>query len=419
MRSYNFYKWRIWSILTLSFVMALFHRCAIGAISSDISSSLNLNASQLANLVSVTFYTYALMQIPAGLLLDSFGYKHISYLGILFTGIGSILLGISHTIYIAYFSRFLIGAGTSVIFISVLKSQKIWFTTKQFTKASGLLSFIGNIGGVIATFPLAFLVSKLGWRISMIFMGVLCLILFVIIFIFVKDSPLDYGHAPRGTIIDDKRPKVLVSLKTVLKKPATWRNFLVLFTTVGCSTTLTGLWGVNYLVNVYKVSTIKSSVYISFIIYGLVIGSLCIDFISKLFKDNLMLIPRYSCITLTLIWGYILFIAHGTPPLFILAVLFFIIGFVSTAHIVAFTDINIRSSSENSGLASSIVNSGEFVGSSFISLLIGFLLDLHWDGALLNGIRQYTPYNFRNCFIIFFIISLLGIFTTFIKDSSK
>ena len=43
--------------------------------------------------------------------------------------------------------RLLVGLGTSVIFISVLKAQSIWFNKREFTKASGLLSFIGNMGG--------------------------------------------------------------------------------------------------------------------------------------------------------------------------------------------------------------------------------------------------------------------------------
>ena len=66
--NYNFYKWRVWSILAISFVMSLFHRGAIGVISGDLSRDLGLTATELGNVASITFYTYAFMQIPAGLL---------------------------------------------------------------------------------------------------------------------------------------------------------------------------------------------------------------------------------------------------------------------------------------------------------------------------------------------------------------
>ena len=120
MKSYNFYKWRIWIILTFSFVLSLFHRGSMGVISSPMSADLNATATQVSNIASVTFYTYALMQIPAGLLLDLYGYRKISGLGVLLTGIGSILLGITPSISLAYMGRLLVGLGTSVIFISVL-----------------------------------------------------------------------------------------------------------------------------------------------------------------------------------------------------------------------------------------------------------------------------------------------------------
>ncbi len=168
MKSYSFYKWRIWSLLTFSFVLSLFHRGAMGVISPFLATDLNATATQISNIASVTFYSYALMQIPAGLLLDRYGYQIISALGILITGIGSILLGLTPYLTLAFWGRLFVGLGTSVIFISVLKAQSIWFSPKEFTKASGLLSFIGNMGGMLATFPLALLVGWIGWRFSMI-----------------------------------------------------------------------------------------------------------------------------------------------------------------------------------------------------------------------------------------------------------
>ena len=124
-KTYNFYKWRIWTILSLSFVMSLFHRSALGVVSEELSKTLNLSAAQIGNIASVTFYSYAIMQIPAGILLDVFGYKKISYLGVITTGVGSMLLGASSNVWLAYGARLLVGVGTSVIFISVLKAQAI------------------------------------------------------------------------------------------------------------------------------------------------------------------------------------------------------------------------------------------------------------------------------------------------------
>lgn len=422
MKTYDFYKWRIWIILAFSFVMALFHRSALGAISSDVSKDLGLAASQLSNLASLTFYTYAMMQIPSGILLDRFGYKLMSMFGMLATGIGSILFAFANHIAFAYAGRFLIGLGTSVIFISILKAQQIWFTKEEFTKASGLLSFIGNIGGVVATFPLALLAVMMGWRSSMVFMGLLCIIISCLIFFFTASHPKDYGLIPPSSdqaTQDKSSTSLLKSLKEVIMSPHTWRNFFVLFTIVSCTTTLTGLWGIRYLETVYEMSSTKASFYIAFIIYGLVIGSLSVNKIASLCGDKLYLYPRISCSVMALFWFYILVFAKGKPSLIILVIVFFMMGFVAMSHILAFTDINQHVSSENNGLASSVINSGEFLGSSLLSLIIGTILDLTWSGEAINGVRFYSPNSYTLAFSIFLIISLLGIATGFIGVSKK
>lgn len=419
MKTYNYYKWRIWIILAFSFVMALFHRSALGAISSDVSNSLGLTALELSNLASITFYTYAMMQIPAGILLDKLGYKKTSTWGMIFTGLGSILFGFTNHLFVAYLSRIFIGLGSSVIFISILKAQQIWFTKEDFTKASGLLSFIGNIGGIVATFPLAMLALLMGWRSSMVLMGVLCLVCALFIHCFTGSSPTDYGFESKGHIPCTSTVSLWVSIKHVLTTPHTWRNFFILFTIVGCTTTLTGLWGIRYLEAVYDMKSTQASFYIAFIIYGLVAGSLCVNKVASLFHGKLYLYPRISCILIASIWGYILFIAEGKPPLSILVILFFIMGFLAMSHILAFTDITDYVSSHNSGLASSIVNSGEFLGSSVIAMCIGTTLDTVWKGTVIDGIRFYDPSSYTMAFSIFFIISLLGVITSFIGTNPK
>lgn len=416
-KSFEFYKWRIWFILAAAFVMALFHRMASGVVAEELTRDLGLTASQLGNIASITYYTYAFMQIPAGMLLDSIGPKKVSALGMIFTSLGSVVFGLAPNVYIAYLGRFFVGLGTSVIFISVLKAQSNWFTLKEFSKASGRLSFIGNLGGVLATFPLAALVLKVGWRGSFYIMSLICLIIGGLIWKYVKDTPSDLGFEDISKEKSSVKVNIKDALLSVVKDSVTWRNFLLLFSLVGCTTTFTGLWGVTYLTSVYGLSKSNAAFYISFVIYGFVVGSLFIGRASKIFKENLMMYPRIASCTITLIWFYILIIAQGKPPLFILPVLFFIMGALAMSHILCFTDIkeNIRES--YSGIATSIVNSGEFIGSSIISIFIGVMLDAKWQGAMIDGSKAYGLIEYKLAFLLFLAISIIGILASFIKTS--
>lgn len=419
MKSYNFYKWRIWIILAFSFVLSLFHRGAMGVISSSMSVDLNASASEISNIASVTFYTYAFMQIPAGVLLDRYGYRKISCIGMLLTGLGSILLGITPSTALAYIGRLFVGLGTSVIFISILKAQSIWFSKREFTKASGLLSFIGNIGGVLATFPLAFLVAYIGWRFSMIGMGVICVLLFGLIFLYVKNHPNEYGYEAQGDSKKSEKINLKQSFKTVIFNASIWRNFFALFTLVGCTTAFSGVWGVNYLTTVYQITETKASFYISFILIGLIIGSLCINKVLTWFNHQIVLCQRTASVLMTICWVYFLIIEKGKPNLSLLPILLFLMGFLATTHILSFTDITHYCKSNNSGLASSFINAGEFIASSVITLFIGTFLDLTYTGPMINGVRYYSSNQYQTCFFIFLFISALGILTSFIKTKQE
>ena len=419
MKSYSFYKWRIWSLLTFSFVLSLFHRGAMGVISPFLATDLNATATQISNIASVTFYSYALMQIPAGLLLDRYGYQIISALGILITGIGSILLGLTPYLTLAFWGRLFVGLGTSVIFISVLKAQSIWFSPKEFTKASGLLSFIGNMGGMLATFPLALLVGWIGWRFSMIGMGLVCLMISTLIFIYVKNSPEEYGYQAEGYKLEPLKIQLLSSLKEVLTNSAVWRNFFALFTLVGCTTAFSGVWGINYLTTMYSLTETQASFYISFILIGLIIGSLCINKIVSLFHHQISKCQGAASLVMTGCWIYFVLIAKGKPPLFLLPFIFFVMGFLASAHILSFTDVAHHCDTQNGGLASSLVNSGEFIASSLITLMIGFTLDLTFTGTVVDQVRHYSPAQYQQCFLIFLIISCLGVITSQMGQKRK
>ncbi len=419
MKNYNFYKWRIWIILAFSFILSLFHRGAMGVISPSMSIDLKASASEMSNIASVTFYTYALMQIPAGLLLDRYGYRKMSWIGMLLTGLGSILLGMTPSIALAYIGRLFVGLGTSVIFISILKAQSLWFNKHEFTKASGLLSFIGNIGGVLATFPLAFLVAAIGWRFSMIGMGVICLLLFGLIIVYVKNHPNEYGYEAQGDSKKSEKMNLKQSLKTVMFNASIWRNFFSLFTLVGCTTAFSGVFGVNYLTTVYQLTETKASFYISFILVGLMIGSLCINKILTWFDHQIVLCQRTSSILMTLCWVYFLIIEKGKPNLSLLPILLFTMGFLATTHILSFTDITHYCTSNNNGLASSFINAGEFIASSVITLFIGTFLDLTYTGSMLNGVRDYSSQQYQTCFFIFLFISALGVLTSFIHTKQE
>ncbi|MTI66307.1 MAG: MFS transporter [Firmicutes bacterium] len=417
MKKYNIHRFSIWGILVLAFVTVFFHRLSIGAVADDISRDLSLSGKALGNLTSMNFYAYALMQIPVGLMVDTIGVRKICTIGTLISAIGSILFGLSDTLILAYISRFMVGIGTSVIIVSILKIQTRWFNPKKYSTLSGLTSFFGNMGAFMATVPLTYLAVSIGWRNTFFSLGFISLIIALGIFLIVKDTPEELGY--ESVLKSKSNRNIKEGFFSVVKNKYTWPNFMLIGSLVGSTTAILGLWGIPYMVHVYGISKQQASGYLSFLSIGFIVGAPMVGKLSEVLKGEIKKILYTTTTLFTLVWIYIVFIFDSKPPIRHLPILFFIIGLCVITHILVFTNVKEVNDIEFSAIASSIVNVGEFVGSSLVSLGIGIILDKGWSGKIINGARIYNLKDYNKAFIIIIIMGLISIISTYSLRDSK
>lgn len=404
-------KWYVWGILVIAFIFVFFHRLAISVMAEDLTRDLGLNGALLGNLTAMNYYAYALMQIPVGILVDIVGVRKICTWGTLLSGLGSIMFGMATNLHIAYISRFLVGIGTSVIIISILKVQALWFRKEQYSTLSGLTSFFGNMGAFLATFPLAFLVLSIGWRNSFYAIGVVSMLIGIGIWVIVKDHPQQ--ELTKGKNL---RSDIIPGIKSVVINPATWPSFIIMFTMVGGTTAIIGLWGMPYLMQVYEISKSQAAGYLSFVSVGFMLGAPLVGKLSDYLKGEIKKILLVATLCYTGIWGvFVLF--EGKPPLALIPVLFYFIGFSTVSHILVFTNVKNVNDSRFAGSAAAVINVGEFIGGSALSFFIGFLLDRGWNGVAIDGIKIYNHLQYRSIFMIIMAIGVLSILSAYaIKD---
>ena len=48
-----------------------------------------------------------------------------------------------------------------------------------------------------------------------------------------------------------------------------------------------------------------------------------------------------------------------------------------------------------SGMSTSVTNMGGFLGGALMQPLVGWVMDLRWNGAMADGVRIYAPDDFR------------------------
>ena len=67
------YRWLIFALLALGYMLVFFHRICPAVLAVDLMHDLKAGGALTGLLGAVYFYPYAVMQLPAGLLSDSWG----------------------------------------------------------------------------------------------------------------------------------------------------------------------------------------------------------------------------------------------------------------------------------------------------------------------------------------------------------
>ena len=187
------YRYLIFAILGAAYILVFFHRLAPAVVAVDMMTDLKTGGALMGILASAYFYPYALMQIPAGLLSDSWGPRRSILLFFIIGALGSVALGFVQSVGMAIAARVVVGLGVAMVFIPTLKILTHWFERDQFVRMSGLLMSLGGVGAYTASTPLALLSDAITWRGSMIAIGALTLIVSVLVWLLVRDTPEQAG----------------------------------------------------------------------------------------------------------------------------------------------------------------------------------------------------------------------------------
>jgi MFS family permease len=99
---------------------------------SELMRSFGIGAKDLGTLSAFYFYAYVVMQIPTGVLVDSWGARKLLIAGSISAAAGTLLFGVTENYAVACLGRAIIGGATAVGWIVLLKLATHWFPSRRF-----------------------------------------------------------------------------------------------------------------------------------------------------------------------------------------------------------------------------------------------------------------------------------------------
>jgi MFS family permease len=324
------YRYLVCLVVFSGFFLSIFHRFAPAAIAVDLQKSFDASGALLGILGSAYFYPYALMQLPSGILADSWGpRKSISFFFII-AAAGSILMGLSPNIGVAVLGRVLVGFGVSTLFVSNFKLLSEWFNPREFAIMGGLFIAVAGLGSFASTVPLAWLSSLIGWRQSLIIVGFVTLAIGGVIYLVVRDRPAEKdGQGSLTAVPSGERPtavheSILGSLRQIFASKQFWPVPVWAFFSAGIFFSLAALWGGPYLIHVYGLTRTEAGGVLSMFAVGLIAGGPVQGVSANRFGRKPVLVSGSFILLLILC---VFFVFTDRLPLYLLYLLFFGIAF--------------------------------------------------------------------------------------------
>ena len=375
-------------VAVAAYLLSFFHRVAPAAISGDLQVTFAIGGAQLGTLAATYFYVYTLMQIPTGVLADTLGPRRILFWGGLVAGAGAILFGLAPSFELAFAGRTLVGLGVSVTFIAMLKLLALGFDERRFATLTGLCMLIGNLGSILAGAPLAWATQAAGWRQVFVIVGLLSVALAFASRVWVIETPA--GKVDRAAWI--------AGLLSVLKNRSTWPGFFANAGLSGAFFAFAGLWAVPYLTQMHAMTRATASNHVSIYFLGFAVGSAVWGRVSDSLGKRKPVALAVSGLHV-IGWGVWLWTTRGAAgplPLVVTYGLCVVMGLATAGFTLSWASAKEVNPPQLSGMATSVVNVGIFLGPAILQPLVGWLMERSWDGKMEAGMRIYSASDWRN-----------------------
>ena len=336
-----------------------------------------LSGLEIGILASSYYYSYTVMQLVSGIVLDQYDIRFPAFFAIACVALGLYSFAHTESFVCMCLSRVLMGVGCSFATTLYMKASTLWTSEKVFTIIASFLATATMLGAAIGAAPIAVLFNHVGWSQGLLWIAMIGAVISLCSLFWVR-NPKSIGVNRHASLFKNFK-------EVVLKRENIW---LLIYSGVTFSPVviLGGLWGVPFLQLKFHSEANQVATLISTMFIGHAIGSPVWAVLSTVFKTKkpLMLTANFGSFVclMSIIYGHSTFMEAE--------ILFFIFGFCVGCFMLSFSICREVNPAVMMGFAVAFINSGEGVVSSIMDPGIGLFLDfLKPDGSIGFSLQSY------------------------------
>ncbi|MEX3941376.1 MFS transporter [Paraburkholderia sp. BR10937] len=191
-RSRSRVRWWVAGLMWAAIAINYIDRTVLSAAAPRIQSQFHLSAVEMGVVMSAFFWSYALLQLPAGFLADRLGQKKVLGFAVLWWSLATAATGVANGFKSLVALRVALGVGEAGAYPSNAGIASKWFPRSERATVAGIFDSGSKLGGAIALPLIAAMLTAFDWKITFALTGLLGLIWYVVWQFTFSDSPRDH-----------------------------------------------------------------------------------------------------------------------------------------------------------------------------------------------------------------------------------
>lgn len=184
-------RWGIALLLGFGVLVNYFDRVNLSVSRDALQDAFGISAVMFGYLASAYNWTYALLQLPSGLLLDRFGVRRVGIVSTVIWSVASFAAALSGGIGALFAARLLLGIGEAPTFPAYSKATGYWFPKDERSGATAVFDAGAKFSSAIGIPILGMVLLHFGWRWNFAATGLISVLFLALFYAFYRNPSED------------------------------------------------------------------------------------------------------------------------------------------------------------------------------------------------------------------------------------